>query len=229
MERLCACGCGKEVGWNKQKKKWNKFVLTHNGRRRKIFDESHPPLCSCGCGNEVGINRNTKTKWNEFINGHQFKGKTHTKESIAKISKSGMGRTHTVSDEAKQRISKSNIGKKRSDKTKQRLKEAWKKRNPVSEETKINVAIGHMKPILKNGYCPAWGDREYINDLRETSCENCGITNMMSLKLFGSSLIVHHANGKLNCEPWDVKTLCRSCHSRLHRVLERKQNINQLR
>ena len=59
-------------------------------------------------------------------------------------------------------------------------------------------------------------DRDYIEDCRKSACEVCGLTNMLSLKVFDRQLDTHHKNGKKECAPEDIKTLCQSCHMRLH-------------
>ena len=36
---LCACGCGERAGWNKGKKKWNKFIFRHSLKTSKYRGE----------------------------------------------------------------------------------------------------------------------------------------------------------------------------------------------
>ena len=79
-----------------------------------------------------------------------------------------------------------------------------------------------MKPRT-DGYCDVWSDRDYINDIRGGACERCGITNMMSLKLFSAMLHVHHYKSKTDCTPDDLITLCNSCHVKLHAKLRKRQ------
>lgn len=88
---LCACGCGKQVNWNKSYNKWRKFLRGHqnkgknngmygrpapnNGKSKYKNEKEKPaPLCACGCGGKVNWNR---TKWNKYIFGHKVKGKNN--------------------------------------------------------------------------------------------------------------------------------------------------------
>ena len=60
------------------------------------------PLCECGCGERVTNLRN------RFINGHNHRGKSHTPEHNAAISKSHIGIIHTL--EARAKMSRSHTG-----------------------------------------------------------------------------------------------------------------------
>ena len=98
---------------------------------------------------------------------------------------------------------------------------AWNKGVPMS----VDALPKLIKPRT-DGYCDVWGDKEYKKDLRNSTCQDCGTTNMMSLKLFGRNLSLHHADGdKTNCHPDNFKTLCSICHAKADWVL-RKNNLN---
>jgi len=81
-------------------------------------------LCECGCGQEV-------KKGNRFIHGHNksFLGKSHTKESRDKMSKSLSGRH--LSEETKKKISEANL------RNGNAPPPAWGR--PVSEETRKKI------------------------------------------------------------------------------------------
>ena len=48
------------------------------------------------------------------------------------------------------------------------------------------------------------------------------VSSMMSLKLWGEVLSIHHKNGKKECAPNDVATLCKSCHTKEEAKLRKK-------
>ena len=194
--RLCACGCGEVV------KPCRTYKNGHNGRGVHYFGRSTPlKLCECGCNEYV---HQIKSR---FKQGHKNKTKEakkllrtkkHTAETKAKIAESN--RRRTVSEETKRKISESLVG------------------NYMGEDSP------HWKNEPRNSeYCDSWFDEEYHNDIRGTACDRCGMTRMMSFKLFGRELFPHHIDGnKKNCHPDNFKTLCCSCHMKLHRRL----NVN---
>jgi hypothetical protein len=97
-----------------------------------------------------------------------------------------------------------------------------------SKELREKMALSLLENRQKKGintfrnYCNAWGDKEYVNSLRKEGCEHCGVTSMMSLKLWGEVLSIHHKNGKKECAPNDVATLCKSCHTKEEAKLRKK-------
>jgi hypothetical protein len=214
----------------------NSYVATH---RRAIISSSYSQgflfggskmeeevfLCTCGCGRIVNFYRGRP---NKFIQGHTMKGRKHSEETKRrmrvsnknflpevreKISVTGKGRI--VSEETRKKLSKAHTGKK------------------LSKEHKLKLSLAKLERSRKmdrlltaEGYCHIWGDREYVDSIRKGACEDCGITNMMSIKLFGHKLCTHHTEGKEDCAPEYIETLCNSCHARLHNNL-RWGNTNE--
>lgn len=201
MEKYCECGCGEIV------KAGNRFIRGHNSFGHVVSDETKQKI------------------------GNAHRGKIVSEEQKHKLRDANLGKK--LSDETKMKIgakSKGNSyakGHHHTEETKQKIGIASKERGfpkehmanwvgkQHSDEAKLRMSISHMKS-RKDGYCDVWSDNEYKNDLRKSSCEECGITNMMSLKLFGTQLHTHHKHGKTQCSPNDIQTLCNSCHIKLH-------------
>jgi hypothetical protein len=227
MKKLCECGCGRVV---KKKTYWpftdNRFLSGHNSLGRKCSEETKRKIGKANKGNN----------WNL--------GRRHTEESKKKMSVALKG--YKVSEETKEKLSFINRGKKLSEETKRKIGESVKGRRHSEESRKkmSRTKKGKMRSqeattkgiitklekrqksgvmLTAKGYCNVWYDKEYVNDLRKSACEYCGITNMMSIHLSGSKLCTHHKNGKENCAPEDIQTLCRRCHMIIHSTLRWKE------
>ena len=178
-------------------------------------------LCECGCGGEVKIYRG---KPRRFIQGHNGRGQKLSEEHKHKIRMGNTGKI--VSEETRQKLKISSTGRKHSKETLKKMSEshigqiptnAWEKGH-ISWNKGKQISIDTLAKIIKprtDGYCDVWSDEEYHNDLRGPACEKCGITNMMCMKISSMQLSTHHKNGKQNCAPEDIQTLCVSCHMKL--------------
>ncbi len=160
-------------------------------------------LCACGCGEPVNIYHG---KLNKYVGRHG--ARCVSKETRQKLSKASMN--HIVTKDMRIKISEGN-----------------KKQNKkVSIETRIRMSLAKLQ-LRSDGYCEVWGDREYRDDLRGNVCEECGITNMMNIKLFERRLSNHHTDGnKQNCNPSNFTTLCTSCHAKEDYKLRKQKLFN---
>ena len=65
-----------------------------------------------------------------------------------------------------------------------------------------------------NGYCGAWYDQEYKQDILERDnrqCQNPGCWGT------SNQLVIHHIDFNImDCQHMNLITICRSCHSRIH-------------
>jgi len=84
----------------------------------------------------------------------------------------------------------------------------------------ITVIEKHKNRNAK--YCNMWNDDVYKKDTRKSGCERCGCSDMLSRKLFGRTLCLHHFENNYKCDPWYLKTLCISCHMKIHRRMQVK-------
>ena len=227
---LCACGCGKPVTMATRYcdlGKWNKYISGHSALSRRRREENirrlaeKQPLCACGCGERV--RRNPRTlRWNTYIIGHGMRGKKVKRRKTEALQQAlqnliKRNKEKVWTDEERKNISDKLKGRELSEETKRRMSAA-KLGVPKSEETKIRMSICKMSCRTgEGGYCDQWFDPIYKNDLRKSACENCGITNMLQLKLFGVGLTDHHIDfDKMNCHPSNIQTVCSRCHRIIH-------------
>ena len=182
------------------------------------------PLCECGCGERV-----TKPT-NRYINGHncrgkvgQFKGKKHTKETRAKMSK-----THTENPQ----ITRSMLGKKHTKETRKKMSESTKGQIPWNKGIPNCHSLETLKKIrdanTKNGiwgskeaserYCPMFRNKQFRKIIYRRdgyTCLICGCTRQLNLKLHGHyNLTIHHINhNKKDCDIRNCISTCVRCNS----------------
>ncbi len=92
----------------------------------------------------------------------------------------------------------------------------------------ILTQSGENNPAWKGGisfepYCQVWTDKEYKASIRQRdgyTCQHCGITEQLSLIVYGRILCIHHINyDKKDCTLKNLITTCVSCNA--------KANVNR--
>jgi len=165
---LCSCGCGGLTKWWKCKSKWGEYIHGHfnvnaiySSRTPEQIQAEYdqgPPLCGCGCGGLTKWYKRQKV-WRRYIHGHAIGRKTPEeiqtlKDQGAPLCACGCGRL-TKWRQYNCKFNKYIKGhqfknKKRSEGTKQKLKEAWQKRRveqPMKEETKQKISQANSGKI----------------------------------------------------------------------------------
>jgi hypothetical protein len=94
---------------------------------------------------------------------------------------------------------------------------------------KISLSkMGNKNPAWVNGkshepYCDVFFDKEFrtiVLNRDKHVCQNCGVTRLLSLKVFDQNLAIHHINyDKKDCDLFNLITVCSSCNA--------KANINR--
>jgi len=152
----------------------------------------------------------------------------------------GLKGSYKFSEEAREKMKQTRVGmlgKKHSEESKLKMsylrkgRLVWNKgrKNIYSKESlqKMSNAasfrVGERSSNWKGGlsfepYCSIFSDKEFkkmILERDKNQCQSCGITRMMSIKLFGSNLNLHHINyNKKDCDPYNLLSLCVSCNSK---------------
>jgi len=91
------------------------------------------------------------------------------------------------------------------------------------------IQVGESHHNWKGGiscepYCGVWSDLKYKKSLLvrdKHTCQKCGVTQMLSLVVYGKSLVLHHIDyNKKNCHPNNLITLCSGCNTRANKDRE---------
>ena len=97
--------------------------------------------------------------------------------------------------------------------------------NASRQEVRDKISLSKMgskNPAWVGGtsyepYCPIFSDKdfkEFILSRDHYTCQHCGITRMLSIKIFGRNLDIHHINyDKKDCESKNLITLCHRCNN----------------
>lgn len=194
--------------------------------------------CICVCGNEVIVVGKEITSGRTKSCGclkielliKRCKGRKLSKETRANISKALTG--GKLSKETRKRMSESKKGIKFSEEHKRNMSEAWKKRAPMSEETKKKMSENHADMNGKNNpnYKPHLTDedrqsvrnipgyvewRKAVYERDDYTCQVCG--SKKSGNIVAHHLESYNSNPKLRTTLSNGITLCEDkCHKDFH-------------
>ena len=110
-----------------------------------------------------------------LLKNHPMKGRRHSEETRAKLSKALMGRVVIHSEETKRKISEKNKGREISEKTKLAVIESNKKRKGLKRtiETKIKMRNSHInKPKVICPYCNVSGHYSTMGRWHFNNCKS---------------------------------------------------------
>lgn len=210
----------KKIGSSNKGKKRSKETIDKLRKSHTLYKKIRR-RCKCGCG------QLTK-KGRKYVVGHHRIGKTFSETHKERISKSLTGKK--LSSEHIKKISNSLCGRKLSERHKRKMSEVMSGTNHPfygkehTKDSKLKMSVNSMK-CRTDGYCDAWSDNEFKEDLRKDFCETCGMLKEESMSMWKQRLSLHHKDGdKKNCHPDNVGTACRSCHASLDWKLRKESN-----
>jgi hypothetical protein len=169
-------------------------------------------LCQCGCGQEC-------KPGNKYINGHYWKNKSipeHSKR-MSGVGNPNFGKTH--SDDAILKIKQANIGRKHTKETRKKMSRSrLGDKNPMFGTSRRGKDNPNWKGGIQNDeYCIVFSDQEwrtYIYERDNYTCQHCGCTEQLSLKVHDRKLVIHHVDyNKKNCVPCNCITVCSRCNT----------------
>ncbi len=190
-------------------------------------------ICKCGCEGIIEPQiHHRQFGMPNYIHGHHWRNRKQSPEHIAKR-QVWLGRKHT--EESKKKMSIANMGNtyslgfKASEETKKRISLA-KKGTPTWNKGKTGIysketlkimsdkKIGDKSPtwlggITKNPYDIDFNKRKrlFVRKRDNYTCQECNYTE----EQLGYALSVHHIDyDKLNSNPTNLISLCKSCHSK---------------
>ena len=169
--------------------------------------------CECGCGEEVA------KPGNRFIYGHHTR--CMSDDAKRKMSKPNLGRK--FSEEHKRKISETNLGRKLSNEHKKKIGKAnlGSLHTGEAKQKMSEMNRGENNPNWKGGvssapYCSkfSYKFKEFIRDKFGRACFLCGKSEESN----GVRLSVHHVSYDKECLCTDVECefvpLCMICHGK---------------
>jgi len=220
--KYCECGCGAELTTQ-----GNRFIWGHHAAGRKIphsqktKDKISKSRRGKLCGEENPSKRlEVREKISQKLKGRKMDSAWRKKLSISRKKHSGPNKGKPITKKIKAKLRKSNLGKKLTQKTKDKISLATKS-HWLKPGYRENIILTHSGPLASNWqggiscepYCQIWLDKEYKESIKIRDGYKC--QNIDCRKKEGRIFIVHHINyNKKNCHPWNLITLCNSCNGR---------------
>ena len=180
-----------------------------------------PPFCKCGCKEPVAWN-SRKYRWNLYVKGHyhpqpykyaKHERKRHTQVDLVWLESQYIDLSRPSTDIAKELdVTPSTV--------RRWLRQAGIPIRSQAESLRLSGAIARENNPSWNGgvadwsYSPNWKTIcKLIKDRDEWTCQLCNKQRIH----WGPDLHCHHIDGnKLNSHPWNLISLCSSCHHPIH-------------
>lgn len=175
-----------------------------------------PPQCACGCGQLVNWYQR-KNRWYKYVQGHyhpHHRGRIREEyKDPVWLRREYIEQSRSSNDIATQiGVSSSTI--------RRWLRKAGIAIRSQSESLHLSGAVARENNPAWNGgiaawdYSPNWKSLcKMIKDRDEWTCQICGDCR----KHWETDLHVHHIDGnKRNDHPWNLISLCSSCHHPIH-------------
>jgi len=179
--------------------------------------------CKCGCGQDIEIKKHHKYYGiPEYISGHNtiIKNPMNTDEAKEKISKANKGRKH--SEEFKKKCSERMKGKK-----------SFFKGRKHSEKSKQKISVSRIGKCLEEEH-PSWVGGIYHTWHKKAwklfgkdYCENCEMTNDHHKLKWKTRLHMHNTlypKDYTIMEEYAWETYCLDCHNGLEHALKYDRN-----
>lgn len=200
---------------------------------RILSYRAYKPYCHA-CSHKTDSHRNKVSELAKLKTGNKnpFYGKTHSKESKAKISQGHVGKK--ASDATKLKMSNTRKGVPKNEEHKRKIGEGNRNKY-ISKETRIIQSCIKQEIDIKNWngftskdpYCKKFNNdiKEYIRNKYNRECFICNKNEDDNITFKGEMkrLSVHHVDKNRNqgCDEkdWSLIPLCMSCHSIAHNEL----------
>lgn len=207
---LCKCGCGMKTTWNYATKQFNDFLPNHH-----LKNNQHAKGSKRTKEQRKAISKRLKS----LKDLHWMKDPKVVKKVLQTKKKTGVLKQYSEAWKNDGNPSKKpEVRKKQSETKRGDLNPA--KRPEVRakiSKTLMGRFVGPLSANWRGGlsyepYCDAWADKDYKESILERDNHTCQNPDCKG-KHYHLPLHRHHIDyNKKNCHPWNLITLCVSCH-----------------